>query len=53
MARGHLARALGLIRPGAVAGLAAVPGDPLGDIRLMGRGDFVVQRGRVRRHDRP
>ncbi|CAL9325700.1 amidohydrolase family protein [Streptomyces sp. SudanB182_2057] len=42
--------ALGRIRPGAHADLVAVPGNPLADIDLMGRIDFVMQKGKVRRH---
>ncbi|MEU2438380.1 amidohydrolase family protein [Streptomyces rubradiris] len=42
---------LGRIGPGAHADLVAVPGNPLDDIALMEHVDFVMQKGRVRRHD--
>ncbi|MEV0674988.1 amidohydrolase family protein [Actinosynnema sp. NPDC050436] len=38
---------LGRVRPGATADLVAVPGDPLADVAVMGRVDFVVQAGAV------
>ncbi|WP_433260279.1 amidohydrolase family protein [Actinosynnema sp. CS-041913] len=40
---------LGRVRPGAVADLVAVPGDPSSDIAVMGEVDFVMQAGVVRR----
>jgi len=40
---------LGRVRPGCVADLVAVPGDPLADIAVMGGVDFVMQAGVVRR----
>ncbi|MEU4804941.1 FAD-dependent oxidoreductase [Actinosynnema sp. NPDC023587] len=39
---------LGRVRRGAVADLVAVPGNPLHDIEVMGRVDFVMQDGVVR-----
>ncbi|CCH31000.1 amidohydrolase family protein [Actinosynnema sp. NPDC047251] len=39
---------LGRVRPGAVADLVAVPGDPLADIAVMGEVDFVMRAGAVR-----
>ncbi|RKT54617.1 amidohydrolase family protein [Saccharothrix australiensis] len=40
---------LGRVRHGAVADLVAVPGNPLDDLAVMGRVDFVMQDGVVRR----
>ncbi|MFC6087861.1 metal-dependent hydrolase family protein [Saccharothrix lopnurensis] len=42
---------LGRVRPGCVADLVAVPGDPLTSMDVMGRVDFVVQGGDI--HTRP
>lgn len=42
---------LGRLRPGCVADLVAVPGNPLTAMEVMGRVDFVVQDGKV--HKRP
>ena len=42
-----LADSVGAIRPGMVADLIAVPGDPLADISLLRRPGFVMARGRV------
>ncbi|WP_433271442.1 amidohydrolase family protein [Actinosynnema sp. CS-041913] len=39
---------LGRLRPGGVADLVAVPGDPLTTMDVMGRVDFVIQDGAVR-----
>ncbi|WET81052.1 FAD-dependent oxidoreductase [Amycolatopsis sp. QT-25] len=40
---------LGHVRPGAVADLVAVPGDPIEDIDMMGKVDFIMQEGIVRK----
>ncbi|SHF59370.1 metal-dependent hydrolase family protein [Streptoalloteichus hindustanus] len=40
---------LGRVRPGCVADLVAVPGDPFQDLEIMGRVDFVMQSGVIRR----
>ncbi|MFI9005734.1 amidohydrolase family protein [Actinosynnema sp. NPDC053489] len=42
----------GVVRPGAAADLVAMPGDPFDDIGCTGGVDFVMQGGRVKRHDR-
>ncbi|MEV6449032.1 amidohydrolase family protein [Amycolatopsis sp. NPDC051716] len=43
----------GIIRPGALADLIAMPGNPFDDIDCTGNVDFVVQSGRVKRHTNP
>jgi imidazolonepropionase-like amidohydrolase len=40
----------GTIRPGTLADLVAMPGDPFDDIHSTGAVDFVMQDGRVRRY---
>lgn len=42
---------IGSIRPGRYADIIAVPGDPLADIQLMGKVDFVMKGGKVERSD--
>ncbi|MEV0681832.1 FAD-dependent oxidoreductase [Actinosynnema sp. NPDC050436] len=42
---------LGRVRPGATADLVAVPGDPLDDMAVMGKVDFILQGG-IRRDRR-
>ncbi|MEU4806908.1 amidohydrolase family protein [Actinosynnema sp. NPDC023587] len=44
---------LGRVRPGAVADLVAVPGDPLDDMAVMGQVDFILQGGIRRDRRRP
>jgi imidazolonepropionase-like amidohydrolase len=43
---------IGSIRPGLLADLVAVPGDPLEDMALMGQVSFVMKDGTVHRDDR-
>jgi len=43
---------LGTLAPGAWADLIAVPGDPLADIALVMKVDFVMKAGVVIRQDR-
>ncbi|MEV6824933.1 amidohydrolase family protein [Amycolatopsis sp. NPDC051102] len=43
----------GTIRPGTLADLVAMPGDPFDDIDCTGNIDFVVQSGRIKRHTHP
>ncbi len=43
----------GTIRPGALADLIAMPGNPFDDIDCTGNVDFVMQSGRIKRHAHP
>ena len=38
---------LGTLEQGKIADLVAVPGDPLEDIKLMSRVDFVMKAGKI------
>jgi imidazolonepropionase-like amidohydrolase len=42
---------LGVVRPGAYADIVAVPGDPLKDVNLLARVNFVMKDGKVFRND--
>ncbi|MEU7476521.1 amidohydrolase family protein [Lentzea sp. NPDC042327] len=43
----------GTIRPGALADLVAMPGNPFEDIGCTGNVDFVMQNGHIKRHAHP
>jgi len=42
-----LADSVGDLRPGMVADIIAVDGDPLSDVRALGRVEFVMKGGRI------
>jgi imidazolonepropionase-like amidohydrolase len=42
---------LGVIAPGAYADVVAIPGDPLGDVKELGRVFFVMKDGKVFRNE--
>ena len=44
---------IGALKPGYLADVIAVPGDPLADISVLQRVTFVMKGGTVYRHDRP
>ena len=48
-----LSKTIGTLEPGKAADVIAVPGDPLADIRVMERVNFVMKGGRVYRNDVP
>ena len=41
---------LGVLAPGKLADVVAMPGDPFGDIGVTAKVDFVMKAGRVYRH---
>jgi imidazolonepropionase-like amidohydrolase len=43
---------IGALKPGYLADIIAVPGDPLTDIRVLQEVTFVMKGGTVYRHDR-
>jgi imidazolonepropionase-like amidohydrolase len=44
---------IGALKPGYLADIIAVPGDPLADISVLQKVSFVMKGGTVYRHDRP
>ena len=48
-----LSKTIGTLEPGKAADVIAVPGDPLADIRVMERVNFVMKGGRIYRNDVP
>ncbi len=44
---------IGTLKPGFLADIIAVPGDPLADISVLQKVSFVMKGGTVYRHDRP
>ncbi len=44
---------IGVLKPGYLADIIAVPGDPLADISALQKVSFVMKGGTVYRHDRP
>jgi imidazolonepropionase-like amidohydrolase len=44
---------IGALKPGYLADIIAVPGDPLADISVLEKVSFVMKGGTVYRHDRP
>jgi imidazolonepropionase-like amidohydrolase len=44
---------IGALKPGYLADIIAVPGDPLADISVLQKVSFVMKGGAVYRHDRP
>ena len=44
---------LGVLAAGKLADIVAMPGDPIADIGVTARVDFVMKSGRVQRHPQP